>query len=84
MSSPIDPSNQFINVTPSDTDLLKYNGNVSTCRGILLEVAGDIAIKDDENNTVVIAGLAAGVIHPIATQQILSTNTTATGIVAYF
>jgi len=84
MAATIDPSNQYVNVTPSDTALLSYNGNVKTCRGILLGVAGDIAIKDDAGNTVVISGLAAAIIHPIATQQILSTSTTATDICAFF
>ena len=86
MPTPIDPSGQFINVTPSDTLLLKYNGKVATCRGIAIGTAGDLEIKDDNNTTVVIPSnsLAIGVIHPISTQQILASNTTATEIVAYF
>jgi len=84
MPSPIDPSNQFINVTTSDTLLLEYNGSPATCRGILLGGVGDIAIKDDNNTTVVISGLAAAIIHPIATQQILATSTTATDIAVFF
>ena len=76
-------------VTPSDTALLTYvNSEGATvkgaCRAILLEVAGDLAVKDSNNTTVVIPGLAAGILHPISTQQILSTGTGATGITAFF
>ena len=83
-------SSKFINVTPSDTALLKYVSDVTgslepiATRGILLGVAGDLEIKDDNGTTVVLVGLAAGVLHPITTQQILAANTTATSISAYF
>lgn len=84
--SPIDPSYQFANVTPSDTVVLKYNGKATRCKGISFSTAGALAIKDDEDNTVVIpsGSLATGIIHPISTNQIMSTGTAAVDIVAYF
>ena len=79
------PALYFKNVTPSDSVRIKdADSNDILTRGILLGVAGDIAIKDQKNNTVVISGLVAGVIHPIATYQILSTGTAATGIVCFY
>ena len=73
------PARKFANVTTSDsTDL------ISRSRGILLGVAGDIAIHDENGNTVVISALAAGVIHPISTKRILATSTTATDICIFY
>lgn len=84
--SPIDPSFQFALVTPSDTVVLKYDRKTARCKGIAFGGAGDLAIKDDVGNTVVIPGgaLATGIIHPVSTDLILSTGTTATEIVAFF
>lgn len=86
MPSPIDSSSAPILVTPSDALILKYHGVSLKCRGISFAVAGDLAIKDDQDTTVIIpnGSLAAGSIHPISTQQVLATGTAATGIVAYF
>lgn len=52
-------------------------------RGISCGTAGNIAVKNDQGTTVVIP-IAAGIIHPIATYQILSTSTTALTITAFF
>lgn len=92
----ISPAYQFMSVTPSDSDVLKYTttgtspyGTTQTVatpgltKGISCAVTGNIAVKNDQGTTVIIY-IAAGVIHPIATYQILSSSTTATGIVAYF
>ena len=82
----IHSSSRFINVTPSDTALLKYDGVALSCNGISFATAGALAIKDDVGNTVVFpnGSLAAGVIHQICTSQVLSTGTGALNIVAYF
>jgi len=77
----ITPAVKPVNVTPHDTN---YIVDEIPCKGILLGVAGDIAIKDVNGTTVVVSGLAAGVIHPISTNRILSTSTTATDICAFF
>ena len=81
----IRPGMNFKNVTPSDANRIQdADSNDVLTRGILLGVAGDIAIKDQDNTTVVISGLAAGVIHPISTYQIMSTSTTATDICVFW
>lgn len=84
--TPIDPSYQFINVTPSDTDVLMYHNHPVRTKGIAFKTAGALAIKDDQGTTVVIPSgvLVAGVIHPISTDKILSTGTTAVDIAAFF
>lgn len=77
---------KFVNVTPSDTVPLRYNGTNLACRGISFKTAGVLAIKDDAGNTVEIPSgtLVAGTIHPISTAYVLATNTTAASITAYF
>ena len=91
----IQSSYKFRAVTPSDTAILTYSttqtpydvsqtiDEPAQTRGISCAVAGNVAIKNDQGTAVTIF-LSAGAIHPIATNQIMSTNTTATGIVAYF
>lgn len=66
-------------VTPSDSADLS-----SVSRALSLEVAGNLRILTQDGTDIVIPGLAAGIMHPIGAQRIFSTNTTATGIVAYF
>lgn len=84
--SPIDPSFQYTIVTPSDTAVLQYNSKNQRCKAISFATAGALAIKDDEGNTKIIPAnsLVPGIMHPVSTDQILSTGTTVTGIVAYF
>lgn len=82
--SPIDPSYKFAAVTPSDTALLTYGGDPSITKGIYVGGAGNIACKNDLGATVVFTGLVVGALYPISTEQILSTSTTATNIVALF
>jgi len=79
-------SDKPVLVTASDTALLEYNSEVKKCRGISVEVAGDLAISNEQGTKVVLpaATLAIGIIHPISTEQIWATGTTATGIVAWF
>lgn len=79
-------SDKPVLVTPSDTAFLEYNGKVEKCRAISIEVAGDVAILNSEGTAVTIpaSSLAVGILHPISTSRINSTNTTATGIVAWF
>jgi len=80
----IDPSYKFVAVTPSDTELLKYDGEPSKTKGIYVAVSGDLTVKNDLDDTVIFTLAAAGAVYPIATDKILSTGTTATGIVAFF
>ena len=78
------PATSVALVTPSDTVDLKTTGQ--PCKGIAFVGVGDLEIIDLAGNTVVIpsGALAAGLIHPIYATRIKSSNTTATGIVAFF
>lgn len=79
------PAANFINITPSDTSLiLSLNNRAILSRAILIGVAGDLALKDVSDNTVIISALAVGIMHPIETRQILSTGTTADDICVFY
>lgn len=81
---PISSASKFAVVTPSDTALLEWNGDKYATKGIMVGVTGNIAVKDENGTSVTIVGVAAGIILPISTNQILSTGTTATSITAFF
>lgn len=74
---PNDPARTGFAVTPSDTVNIPEG-----TRGLYVGASGDVAvILLDDTTSVVFTGLAAGIIHPIAAKRVLSTGTTATGIV---
>lgn len=72
-----------VNPTKDDSDPL-VNGDT---RGISWSGAGDLIVRtvdDRDNNTTIPSGaLAANVIHPLRLSHIISTGTTATGIIVY-
>ena len=76
-------SSEFIAVTTSDTVALSYNSIGRTTKGIACAVTGNIACKNSLGTSVT-HYCVAGVIYPIRATLIMTTNTTATGIVAYF
>ena len=81
----IRPAYDFKNVTPNDSATIQdADSKTIITRGILLGVAGDIAVKNQKDETVVISGLAAGVIHPVSTSKILATSTTASDICVFW
>lgn len=53
------------------------------CRGLIVTVAGNVAVNFPDGSTGVIPGLLPGFIHPISATRILTTGTTATGIKVY-
>lgn len=73
------PAANFVAVTPHDTNVLSFGKT----RGISVAAAGNINIRNEAGDAVVIY-VIAGVIHGIVTDLIKSTSTTATGIVAYY
>ncbi len=83
MSIKTAPGEIAVAVTPSDTvDLPKGRS-----RGLYVGVTGNVAVhmSDDESSTsVTFTGLVAGVVHPLSVKRVLSTATTATGIVAIY
>lgn len=68
------PTRNVENITPNDST--EFN----RCRCVLLGVAGDLAIQNEDGTTTTIVGLAAGIWHPMSTKKILATGTTATNI----
>jgi hypothetical protein len=69
-------------VTPSDS-------TVVNCQALWVGGAGNVAIlaesdADDAGSAVTIVGVAAGTLLPIAADRVMSTNTTATSIVAIY
>ena len=67
-------------VTPSDSTDLN-----SITRGIYVGGSGNIVVifaDDADGATTTLTGLATGVWHPMQVRRVLSTSTTATGIVA--
>lgn len=81
MAQPDDivPSSDFENITPNDSTDLRQRS-----RGILVASAGALVVYDYLQNPVTIAGLAAGIIHPIKTSRILASGTVASGICVFY
>jgi hypothetical protein len=65
-----------LNVTPSDTDYLPAT------KAIFVSVSGDLAVEMLDGTEVTFTGISASVFHPISVSRVLSTGTTATGIIA--
>lgn len=87
--TPIDPSYQFNIVTPSDTADLTYtdvNGRINyyKTKALWVGTTGDLEVLNDAGVAIVIPNVAPGMMHPISTQRVLATNTTAIGIIAFF
>jgi hypothetical protein len=67
-------------VTPNDgTDLPNKPAN-----GLVAQVAGNVSVHFHGESTAVVIGIAAGQVLPIKVDRVLSTSTTATGIVALY
>lgn len=84
MASPIDPAYDYVAVTPSDTEDLKFNGRPCRCRGIFVGGAGTLTVKDTLGNSVLFTGCLGGAVYQISTDRIMNTGTSATNIVALF
>jgi len=80
MSAETIPAKRAVLITPHDTNTF------SACRGVSLSVAGNLEVRmqDDPTNSVIIPGLAAGIIHPLCVVGIRAAGTAATGITAYY
>lgn len=63
-------------ITPSDTKDL-----ASTTRAIYVGASGDLAVEWLDGGTSVLLDVASGVWHPMAVRKVLSTGTSATGLV---
>lgn len=65
-------------VTASDSAL------IATTRGLMVSVAGDVAVQFEDGSTATIVSAVAGVVYPFAVTKVLSTGTAATGILALY
>ena len=71
------PADRLVSVTPNDST------DIGPFRGLWVGGAGNVAIiAANDSSAVTITGVAAGTILPIAGTRVMSTNTTATNIVA--
>lgn len=68
-----------VSVTPSDSTSL-----TTTAKALLIGGAGNVSVKLLNGSTVILNGLTAGTIYPIAVTQVNATSTTATNIVALY
>lgn len=83
MASPVEDqgARQLRLLTPSDTAELP----LGVCRALWVGGAGNLAvIAEGDTAAVTISGVAAGAVVPVRAQNVMSTNTTATLIVALY
>ena len=76
------PTDKYAAVTPNDTVALVYNSEKRATRGIACAVTGNI-VTLNSLGAAVTHYCVAGIIYPIRA-QVITTASTATGIVAYF
>lgn len=77
-NSAADPAYRAAAVTKSDATIVN-------ARALYIGGAGDVAVTCQEGDTAVtFVGVAAGTILPVAARLVMSTNTTATSIVALY
>jgi hypothetical protein len=73
----VDPASNAAAVTPNDSTDLTY-----TSRALFVGGAGNLAVVMAGGQTVTFTGVTAGALLPIRASRVMSTNTTATSIVA--
>lgn len=76
ISTPRDPAVNAYAITPSDSDVLTFT------RGLWIGTGGDLAVvMSQDEDAVTFANVPSGVMLPFAVSKVMSTNTTASGIV---
>ncbi|MBX5143198.1 hypothetical protein HJB79_31310 [Rhizobium lentis] len=73
----VDPGSNAAAVTPNDSTDLTY-----TTRAVYVGGAGNLAVVMAGGQTVTFTGVTAGALLPIRVSRVMSTNTTATTILA--
>lgn len=85
MDNLLGSAEEYVAVTPSDTDDFMSAGNkFRLTRGIYVGGAGNFVAVDGRGSTVTFTGVTAGSVIPIRCKRINSTSTTATNMVALF
>lgn len=84
-NGPRTPEFDTLFVTPSDAvDLPTGGGNGRTCVGLQVTGAGNVNVNLTGGGTAVLTGLSANQRVNVPVTRILSTSTTATGILAFY
>lgn len=73
-----EPYTGAANVTASDTTI------IAATRAIVAAGTGDLAVVFPDSSTATFTEVVAGQIYPISVIKVMSTGTTATGIVALY
>jgi hypothetical protein len=76
--APVAPSFKAVAVTPSDVTVIPVT------RGIYIGGAGNLAVRMEDGQTVTFTAPVVGTILDIAVDMVMSTNTTATLLVAMY
>jgi len=83
-TAPEHPEYQSYPVTPSDSADLPPGPDTGSCRGLYIGGAGNVNVNLLGGGTAVLTALAAGQYVVCGVTRVLSTNTTATGIMALY
>jgi hypothetical protein len=78
MSMQIAPYRDAIAVTPSDATIIPVT------RGLFIGGAGNINVRTVKGTTILLSGITANTVLPLAVDQVLATTTTATLIRALY
>jgi len=76
------PATNFVAIVPSNTAKIQYDSRNVMARAIYVGVGGDIACRSADGTSVVFKDVPTGSVLPIATDQVFSTGTGATNLVA--
>lgn len=79
MSGLIDPADDGVEITPSDTVDL-----TTVTRGLYVGVIGDVRVAMASGSVITFVGMAAGIVHPFRVRRVYATGTDATDIVGVY
>jgi len=77
-------SNKFVAHTKSDTELIKYNGVVTSSKRIYVGNTGTVTVVNSLGDFVTYPAVPAGTYLHVVTTQIRATDTAASGFVVEF
>ena len=74
-----EPYNSAVTITPDDVNELS-----TVTRGLMVNVAGDVVVKFNDDASTVTLSLQSGTVYPFRVRHVLATGTTATGITGLY